>query len=230
MAGRARNEPLAWAGVAQEVKALRGQTGKWVEVWTKPEGETWAKGRDGEVLAAMVQRGLGRVGEIVVTEGAAAAELRKRMIEYVLAPAGDRRFRITTDRQEGGWHVRVEGADEKGFLDGEELWMIAGDSRQRLAQTGPGRYEGAAATPEALLAMVVRKRNEAEMLVGRVRTAAVETGEWPASVQDELRGVTELPAGGAERWAARGAEVATLAAGCWVMGIGLGLLAMALRR
>ena len=111
--------------------------------------------------------------------------------------------------------IFADGMEDDRFLDGQTLTAKVLDTGASvpLAQTGPGHYEArVSSNNDGLAAVVVRDADGGE-LVARVQAAAVETSEWPATVE-----VAELPAGAVVLDAGGGG-------GLWVpRGTGVGLV------
>ncbi len=258
LAGRPHETRLAWRIVDG---SAAGTALPWSDAWIKPEAALIAEGRDGErsvPVAAVVQRGLGRVAAVEMgNDGTALGypELMKQLLARVAAPAGDRRFVLGAHKAvDGDWVITADGADGKGFLDHEQLRAAVaagpgengGEATDTLfRQTAAGHYEGNVRADGAMVATIsreVRTGNGAttqrtESFVGQLRLPDVQTNEWPASVDHPLT-AARLPAGvlalsadlhDASRWNPPALWSIALAPLCWALAVLAALTAMWLR-
>jgi hypothetical protein len=213
--------------------ALFGTAATWTRTWPKPESTPRAASTDHSVpVAAVAQRGLGKVAALCLADDATPAyqALRQRLIQTVAAAPGDRRFTAAAARTAGGWLITVDAIDAGKFMDGLKLLLQplpAGD-HVPLLQTAPGHYEAhVTSAPNGLAAVIVRP-DSPDPLVARLQTAAVETAEWPATVQTPASlppGVTVLPANDVSLWTPPAAPLA-LSPSLWLLATATALAAL----
>ena len=250
--GKLHERSISWKSPG--VPPLGASADTWTQVWMKPEALLRASGEDGATqvpLAAVAQRGLGKVGAIAITDNGSQSyrELVERMIREVSAPPGDPRFSAACRRlDDGTWLITADGIGEEGFLNGESLSMrMIGDMRiatdagvpspvsglNRLPQTAPGHYEARIRT-DGPFAMVIHR--EDSRVVARLQTPQVESTEWPASVetsfQPTARDAVILPPSLDDNtaWDVPHTARIPMAAGFWILASLAGLAALFLRR
>ena len=111
-----------------------------------------------------------------------------------------------------------------------------------MRQTAPGHYEARLTASRGLSAVITRAEKSpegvTEQLVARVQSAAVETDEWPATV-DPVPISQWLPAGAQEisgtmtdssPWNVPATALIRLSNGFWILAAGLALAALWIRR
>jgi hypothetical protein len=144
-------------------------------------------------LAAVAQRGLGRVAAVAMGDDSAAyGEFMTGVLKNVMPPAGDRRFTLEARRQSGtdGWLVTADGVEGDKFLDGQRMKLrvvtnAGGDALLEMPQAAPGRYAARVENTDAFVGIIVRADGDGERFVGRVAPAQAQIGEWPASVEQK---------------------------------------------
>jgi hypothetical protein len=160
----------------------------------------------------------------------------------LMPPPGDRRFTLRLEQTaHGAWQVVAEGVAEGGFLDGLRLRarVIGADQEETvtLEQRGPGHYTGKIEMGGPFHATVIREGEE-KALVGHLQAPAVETREWPATVdrvlaaEDIPSSESILPAHAEEAavWQPPVVGLVRVAPGLWLLGALAGLVALWLRR
>jgi hypothetical protein len=236
-AGRERTERVEWQSENLE-PALHGDTARWQEVWRKSESlEVVRAGKT--TLAAVAQRGLGKVGAVAMDDASAAGQaLLERMVERLAPPAGDRRITLSSTHEGNHWSLVADAIDGGQFMNGLSLHAtIVGIGAPRdvvLDAKGPGRYEARLESSHPFEAIVAERGDgRADHFVGRLQVAQVEVGEWPASV--EAGSAMKVPQGavvlgaadGGRAWSPR-VESAPFALAPLLWGIGIVLLMMRL--
>ncbi len=239
--GTVRHETIAW-----RAGSLTGDSPSWIQTWIKPEAQLIAQGPRGQPIAAVAQRGLGRVVAVMIPEdvSTARAALRSEVLQRILAPAGDRRFQAGATRlANSGWLLTADGIDGDQFLDHLELAariLSASESDMivRLRQTAPGHYESRLPAMRGAAAIITRAEGTSEALVARVQIPDVQNGEFPASVDQLWRPVggaagrpVVLPAGPEEaaRWEVPQRRV-ELAPALWLAAAVMAVTALWLRK
>jgi hypothetical protein len=199
--------PLPWRTAPAADFSADGDAAAWARTWVKPEATLLAEGRprdSGEPpvpAAAIVQRGLGRAAAVPLALAGGAAPspggraLLDALLQRLAPPAGDRRFTAAArPAPDGGWQLSVDAADGAAFLDHESLTarVLAPGAADALAvavgQTGPGHYAARlpGVGPRAVVITRAAGPAAAPALVARLSLPAVETAEWPASVERPL--------------------------------------------
>jgi hypothetical protein len=179
--GRLREETLHW-----HAEALTGAARSWIQTWTRRESQVIAQGDHNEPAAALVQRGLGTVGALMIdvrSNDEASVKLRSALLERVLAPPGDRRFHAQTQREGDVWRVEADGIDAGShFLNAESLVLHVLGEREltlNMRQAAPGHYEALVNVPGSFVGIITRDHQ----LVAKVIGKDLQTAEYPASVE-----------------------------------------------
>jgi hypothetical protein len=189
VAGKARTDPLAWNAPT----GLAGTSTAWTETWPKTGPADAPSLADGHAagamwpVAAVAQRGLGRVAALSLTPDSPAADaLLDHLTRLVMPPAGDRRFSLNAIRDERSatWLLTADGSADGRFLDGESLSVRFANplthvfETRPLDQTGPGHFT--ARLPVASGAVILRTDAAGDHLVGRIEAPTLASDEWPA--------------------------------------------------
>jgi hypothetical protein len=210
--GTVQSAPLPWHTTDNSLSATAPA---WTQTWLKPEAtllaasiDHWPRATDQFVsVAALAQRGLGKVAALTVAPDTSPPyrALRRRLLDAVAAPPGDRRFTAAAQHTVEGWLITVDAIDAGEFINGQKLLLksLISEGTVPLQQTAPGHYETrVSSAPEGLAAVIVRQSPAGE-LVARLQTPAVATAEYPATVQNVASlppGTTVLPVNNGLLW------------------------------
>jgi Mg-chelatase subunit ChlD len=236
-AGREQTTPLDWHSENFDGPVLQGKIARWREVWRKPEALPLARADD-TTLAAIAQRGLGRVAAVAMNDlSPSGTALLQRIVQKLAPPAGDRRVTLSGTRSGEHWLLTADALDDGQFMNELDLHatVINAEATTNVGfhLTAPGHYEAGVESPHPFQAIVA----EGDHLVGTLPIAQVEISEWPASVEveDEMKipaGVMILdPNESADKWAPHVQRTpVALAPVFWGMGILLLLLSLLVKR
>ena len=243
--GRARTTTIDWnSEFGNQNSELKGTTSRWIETYLKAEAKsraiTQSPDPGAKTPAAIARRGLGQVAALAMDADAAESRaLLAKLVREAAPSAGDRRFTLTARREAGGWRLRADGHDERGFLNNLQLHatiLTPTDSRSvDLPQTAPGTYEVqlSAAVDGPFAAIVTRSSQPNDVLVGTLRPANVQTDEYPASVESTAlpQDATVLPADDKSQWSPRLAGWSlSMAPSFWLLAAIFATAALWLRR
>jgi hypothetical protein len=241
LTGKALTTPLPWRTSAPP--HLTGTATQWIETWKHPDAIERAIAQDNpqQVLAAVAQRGLGKVAAIAfnAAQSSSGQQLPRSLLRDITPPPGDRRFTLTARRDADAWRITADAIDAGKFLDNQPLRLrLLNATRQTLPvpQVAPGRYELRIPAAAPFAAIVVRPTDTGEQLVGRIQPPHLVLGEYPASYNHAPVAPQNIAPISAdpnvhERWSPRVLHIAKpLAPFLWIASILAALGALWLRR
>jgi len=188
LAGRARTDVLKY--MMGDVPAT---TNRWVEAFAKPDAPVRIR-VERFALAAVAQRGLGKVAGLTVADDRPRGEL----LREISAPPSDPRFGLNVERRGDAFVLTVDAREGDAFINGATLTARTLTTSARFVQVGPGQYEatlpsGGGGGAGGQVGVVASERG----VVARFNVPDVVTEELPASVSrvSPIAGAVMLDAG-----------------------------------
>lgn len=187
LAGRARTDVLRYT-----MGDVSATTNRWVEAFAKPDAPVRIRA-ERFALAAVAQRGLGKVAGLTVADDLPRSEL----LREISAPPSDPRFGLNVERRGDAFVLTVDARGGEGdtFINGAALTARTLTTSASFVQIGPGQYE--ATLPRGGVGGQVGVVASERGVVARFNVPDVVTEELPASVSRvaPINGAVMLDAG-----------------------------------